>query len=406
MTTIDTGQKWLGAVPSTWHLAPLGSIFQERKETVSDTEFPALSVTKNGVVPQLEDVAKTVNNDSRKLVRAGDLVINSRSDRKGSSGVSALDGSVSVIYTVLRPRDAINPRFVHHLLRSTAFQEEYYRWGTGIVADLWSTRYSSMKQILTALPPLNEQQLIADYLDRETQRIDELIAEQRGLIETLRERREAMISSTICAEAPRVRLKHIIDVDRPLTYGIVQAGPPVQDGVIYIGPSDIVNHKVVATEYLRQTTREIAQQYRRSAVCSGDLIVSIGPAYGKTMIVPAELAGANLTQDTARVACDPLKVVSRYAQWVLMAVDAKHFWDSRIMGATFRRLNLDILAQTPVPLPSVRRQREISAYLDDQTSRIDALIAESEDLIALSQERRAALITAAVTGQIDVRTAA
>ena len=174
-SVVESGHDWLGQVPSHWRISPLGSHFDERSETVSDEDFPPLSVTKNGVVPQMVNVAKTDNGANRKLVRVGDFAINSRSDRKGSAGLSALDGSTSVVYTVLTPRSSIDGRFVHHLLRSHAFQEEFYRWGNGIVADLWSTRYSAMKRIPLAVPPLEEQRAIADYLDRETARIDALI---------------------------------------------------------------------------------------------------------------------------------------------------------------------------------------------------------------------------------------
>lgn len=137
--------------PHDWPLKRLGQLFRERKEKVSDRDFQPLSVTKNGIVPQLETAAKTDDRDNRKGVRVGDFVINSRSDRKGSAGLSALDGSVSLINIVLEPRN-IHPRFAHHLLRSSAFQEEFYRWGHGIVADLWTTRYSEMKNIRLAIP--------------------------------------------------------------------------------------------------------------------------------------------------------------------------------------------------------------------------------------------------------------
>jgi type I restriction enzyme S subunit len=132
--------------PDDWPIKRLGELFRERKEKVSDKEFAALSVTKSGIVPQLETAAKTDDGNNRKGVRAGDFVINSRSDRKGSGGLSELDGSVSLINIVLEPL-RILPRFAHHLLRSPAFQEEFYRWGRGIVADLWTTRFTEMKNI-------------------------------------------------------------------------------------------------------------------------------------------------------------------------------------------------------------------------------------------------------------------
>ena len=105
----DSGQDWLGEVPSHWQLHKLGAHFSERKVTVNDTDYPALSVTMQGIVPQLETAAKSDANDKRKLVLQGDFVINSRSDRKGSSGVSTLDGSVSQISIVLEPKDFSPP---------------------------------------------------------------------------------------------------------------------------------------------------------------------------------------------------------------------------------------------------------------------------------------------------------
>ena len=152
----DSGVDWLGEVPAHWEVKRLSHYFDERRQKASDAEFAPLSVTKNGVVPRLETAAKTQDGDNRKKVCAGDFVINSRSDRKGSAGISPTDGTVSLICIVLEPK-GVKGGFVHHLLRSVPFQEEFYRYGKGIVADLWSTGYSEMKNIVLALPPNEEQ---------------------------------------------------------------------------------------------------------------------------------------------------------------------------------------------------------------------------------------------------------
>ena len=99
--------EWLGELPLHWELKRVGYYFSERREKVSDKDFEPLSVTKNGILPQLESAAKSDDGDNRKLVRKGDYVINSRSDRKGSSGLSSFDGSVSLINTVITPSDSI-----------------------------------------------------------------------------------------------------------------------------------------------------------------------------------------------------------------------------------------------------------------------------------------------------------
>jgi type I restriction enzyme S subunit len=123
-----SGVEWLGDTPSTWTIKRLGYFFDERREKVSDKDFQPLSVTKNGIVPQLETAAKSDDGDNRKKVCSGDFVINSRSDRKGSSGASPLSGSVSLINTVIVPKKNIDVEFAHYLFRSTSFQEEYYRY--------------------------------------------------------------------------------------------------------------------------------------------------------------------------------------------------------------------------------------------------------------------------------------
>ena len=185
---------WLGTIPSHWDCKKIGSLFSERKTKVSDKDYPPLSVAKIGVVPQLSTAVKTDAGDNRKLVCAGDFVINSRSDRKGSCGISELDGSVSLINIVLTPRNQWNGRYVHYLMRSHPFSEEYYRYGRGIVSDLWTTRFSEMKSILLPIPPRAEQDQIVRFLDWKVSEINKLIALKQKEIGLLEEVRAASLS--------------------------------------------------------------------------------------------------------------------------------------------------------------------------------------------------------------------
>ncbi|MFI0877662.1 restriction endonuclease subunit S [Streptomyces parvus] len=172
---------------------------------------------------------------------------------------------------------------------------------------------------------------------------------------------------------PTLPLKRLVDPARPITYGIVQAGPDTPGGVPYIRPADMTAGSGVPdrTKLLR-TTPEIAASYRRSTVAAGDLIVSIGPSYGKVMVVPKELAGANLTQGTGRVAAAAGLDV-RFLYWALQTTIARQFWDASAGGATFRALNLEPLGRTPVVLAPSREQRRIADFLDAETNRIDRL---------------------------------
>ena len=107
----DSGVEWIGEIPEEWTLTKIGSVYDERNTKVSDQDYQPLSVTKQGVVPQLETAAKTDNGDNRKLIKKNDFVINSRSDRRGSCGISELDGSCSLINTVLKPRNDMCNRY-------------------------------------------------------------------------------------------------------------------------------------------------------------------------------------------------------------------------------------------------------------------------------------------------------
>ena len=100
----DSGIEWIEEIPADWELSKIGAVYEERNEKVSDVDFQPLSITKQGVVPQLETAAKTNDGENRKLIRKNDFVINSRSDRRGSCGISEYDGSCSLINTVLKPR--------------------------------------------------------------------------------------------------------------------------------------------------------------------------------------------------------------------------------------------------------------------------------------------------------------
>ena len=171
-------------------MAPIGSIVMQRNEKVGQSDFSALSVGKKGVTPQLAGVAKTRTDGDRKLVRAGDLVINSRSDRRGASGLARQDGSVSPVYSVMTPRrDLMLAEYGHHLLRSAAFQDEFFRWGTGIVDDLWSTNFTRMSRIRVPLPPIAVQQEIARRLDH----VESMINGLDDLADQLQQRARASL---------------------------------------------------------------------------------------------------------------------------------------------------------------------------------------------------------------------
>ena len=189
----DSGIEWLGVLPTSWSTKRIAAFYQLRNEKVSDKVYQPLSVTKRGVLPQLETVAKSDDGDNRKLVKKGDFVINSRSDRRGSCGISDYDGSVSLINIVLEPRGEADNRYYNWLFHTEKFADEFYKWGNGIVDDLWTTKWQNMKRIGIPVPPFFEQKQIADYLDNKCAQIEELKSAKQSQIETLEAYKKSII---------------------------------------------------------------------------------------------------------------------------------------------------------------------------------------------------------------------
>ena len=421
----DSGVDWLGEVPSHWQVRRLGGMFTERRERVSDTEFPPLSVTKHGVVPQLETAAKTDDNENRKGVRAGDFVINSRSDRKGSSGLSRLDGSVSLINTVITPDPLLDSSFVHFLLRSVAFQEEFYRYGKGIVADLWSTNYSEMKNILLAFPDKSEQVAIVAFLDREIAKIDELTKEQRRLITLLKEKRQAVISRAVTkgldphapmkdsgiewlGEVPahwRVApLKRAAVVIAGFAFSANAFSPDSDHWRLLRG----INLSALGirwggdTVYWERSTGDGLDAWELRA---GDIVLGmdrpwVGDGLRVAAITDEDLPCLLLQRVAAIRAAYP--AAQRFLLHCLRHEAFYHHCAPEMTGVSVPHISGGQIEEFRMPLPPADEMEAISQHVDDRTAELAALIEVAQSAIGLLNERRTALISAAVTGKFDV----
>jgi type I restriction enzyme S subunit len=273
-------------------------------------------------------------------------------------------------------------------------------------------------------PPLDEQRSIADYLDRETQKIDELITEQRGLVEILRERRISSIRAqvsgvdqggVICPSTewfgllPEGWKVSPVIFDFDVTLGKMlnslktEADASVKAPYLAAGsiqPNDII----LNTEKSMSFSLDELERY---SLRRGDVVVVEGGAgYGRSHYIAEDMPGWGFQNHVARVRPTSGRVIGRFLNYCLKACLSSGYVEANNRTSTMPSLSQDVLGSIRIPQPPTEMQEIISDRLDEQLSRIDELISESEDLVALSQERRAALITAAVTGQIDVRTEA
>ncbi len=423
----DSGVEWLGMLPSHWEAKRLGSYFEERREKVSDEDYEPLSVTMQGIVPQLENAAKTDAGDNRKLVLKNDFVINSRSDRKGSSGVSNLDGSVSLISTVLTPKN-IQPVFAHHLLRSRSFQEEYYRYGKGIVADLWSTNYSEMKNILIPGLPKDEQLKIANFLDYETAKIDTLIEKQQQLIQLLKEKRQAVISHAVTKGlTPSVKLRDSgvewlgkVPSDWrvvPLKYLVlhkagIQMGP--FGGMLKDLVYDDTGYKLYGQENTisgdftkggRWLSHQKYNELLNYQLSVGDIVLTRKGSLGKARLIESLPAPGIIDSDTIRIRVNTTFLSAEYLGFLMHEA---HYTAEQITrasrGSVLPGLNSETIGNLQIALPaSVDEQEDLISKVNVIRSFYDDALDKCAYKCELLDERRTALISAAVTGKIDVR---
>ncbi|MGO3423561.1 MAG: restriction endonuclease subunit S [Pseudoalteromonas distincta] len=416
-----SGVEWLGDVPIHWNIKRLGQFFEERREKVSDKDYPPLSVTMKGIVPQLDNAAKSDAGDNRKLVLKNDFVINSRSDRKGSSGTSPLDGSVSLISIVMEPK-RINPKFAHHLLRSYPFQEEFYRYGKGIVADLWSTNSSEMKNIL--LPEIGDEEskAIANFLDYETAKIDTLIEKQQLLIKLLKEKRQAVISHAVTKGLnPQAPMKDsgVEWLDEvPAHWQIVPlkylctfsgGGTPTKDNLSYwtngsvpwVSPKDMKSFWIDKTQ--DYVTERAVKESSTNFVDEGALLMVVRSGIlQRTIPIAINTVPVTMNQDMKALKFNDRIDVQYAAGFILGSVNSL-LLDWSKDGATVESIEYEYLSNGLFPVPPKQEQQAIISFINKQQSAFQMLEDKAVLGIKLLSERRTALISAAVTGKIDVR---
>ncbi|HZK26279.1 MAG TPA: restriction endonuclease subunit S [Thermoclostridium sp.] len=401
-----SGAPWLGNIPSQWECLKIGSLFLQRKTKVSDKEYPPLSVTKKGILPQLDTAAKSNDGDNRKLVKIGDFVINSRSDRKGSCGVSDREGSVSLINIVLEPNSALSHKYVHYLLRSQPFSEEYYRYGRGIVADLWTTRFSEMKNIFIPIPPPSEQEQIVHFLDWKVSGINRLIENKRKKLNSLKELKKDIVDCTVKSgirdDVP-VRDSGVYWIGKiPSHWSVMRLKSQIKlsnektsdNNLPYIGMENIESW---TGKYVKKN--EVKPESTSNVYKAGNIL------FGK---LRPYLAKVFITEDDGICSSEFLVFKSfqlerKYLFYYLISSSFIDVVNSSTYGAKMPRANWDFIGNCPITIPPKEEQKEIVKYLDSVFIKIDSLIRNTEQIVERLRELKTRLISDVVTGQIDVR---
>lgn len=411
----DSGIEWVGAIPQDWQLSKIGNLYTQRNEKVSDKDYQPLSVTMQGILPQLATAAKTDDGDNRKLVRVGDFAINSRSDRRGSCGISPLDGSVSLINIILTPRTAMHPGYYNWLFNTTLFADEFYKWGHGIVADLWTTRWQEMKSITVPVPEYAEQERIAAFLDAECAEIDTVLEKTRASIEEYKKLKQAVITQAVTKgirgdrpmkdsgsvwfeEIPcnwvMKRIKYLFHIKKDI------AG---KEGYTVLS----ITQRGIQPKDLSKNEGQIAANYSQyQLLAPGDFAMNHMDLLTGWVDI-SKYSGVTSPDYRVFVLDDTEKNDSSYYLYLMqMCYFNRIFYGlgQGVSGMGRWRLQADKFMNFPVVVPPVDEQKEIVSYLNEKCKQLDTLIRNKQQYLTEIENYKKSLIYEYVTGKKEVKT--
>ena len=430
-----SGVEWLGEIPTHWvvlrlkYAATLNPNVSEVRRLVQDTEVsfvPMEAVGEYGGLDlsqtrQLADVASGYTYFSE-----GDVLIAKITpcfeNGKGSLAEGLLNGTAfgTTELHVIRCGPGLDKEFAFYLTLSNAFRKlgEAEMYGAGGQKRVPESFVEDLKH---ALPLLPEQRAIAAFLDRETAKIDSLVAKKERMIELLDEKRSALISWVVTKGLdPNVpmkdsgvewlgetpvhwdvkRLKHLLRA--PLQYGANEPSNHIDpDSPRYIRITDIREDGTLWDETFRSIPQEVAEPY---LLAEGDLLFArSGATVGKTFKYRPRWGKAAYAGYLVRARLDDHLTESDFVEYYTHSQEYKDWILSNLIQSTIQNVSAERYASLVVPLPPLVEQRAISKHLDSETAKLNPLMATVREGIARLQELRSALISAAVTGRIDVR---
>ncbi len=418
----DSGVEWLGEVPAHWELRRARFLFRLMQRPVRDDD-EVVTAFRDGTVTlrknrRIEGFTNSEKEIGYQGVRVGDLVIHAMDAFAGAVGVSDSDGKSSPVYSVCMPvSDGISAPFYARLIRHMALTGFIASLSKGIRERSTDFRYREFADLFLPLPPADEQAQINDFLERETARIDALITKQERLIALLREKRQALISHAVTKglnpDAPmkasgvewlgvlparwdRRKFNHCVRIAE----GQVDPRDPAYSDCPLIAPNHIQSGtgRLLAIE----TASEQGAESGKYWCDKGDIIYSkIRPALRKACIAPSDcLCSADMYPLKAWNGLD-----SRFLIWFLLSDAFSSFAVMESERVAMPKVNRESLAESYIPLPPAEEQQRIADFLDRETAKVDILVGKAQQAIDLLTEHRTSLISAVVTGKIDVRAA-
>ncbi|MYB01184.1 restriction endonuclease subunit S [Candidatus Poribacteria bacterium] len=423
----ESGVEWIGEVPKGWNMIRCTHLF-ELKHIKNTSGEINLSVYRDyGVIKRdsRDDNYNRVSEDTSnyKLVEPGDFVFNKMKCWQGSLGVSEYRGIVSPAYTVCKPKRHFHGKYFHYLLRSQPYIQEFNRLSYGVRIGQWELRFEDFKDIVVLYPSLSEQTQIANFLDRKTEQIDELIRIKERQIELLQEQRTALINQAVTkgldpnvemkpsgvewiGEIPAhweiKRLKHVAKI---LPSNVDKHIYPDEIQVRLCNYTDVYYNDYITVDTALKKGSCKESEFAKFVLRKGDVIIT------KDSETPDDIGVPTFVKDDLdNVVCGyhltmirPLACLGEFIFRFIQSDKTRRYFEVNSNGITRYGLGKASIENLLLPIPPDSEQQQIANLLDRKTKQIDELIAAEQRKIERLKEYRQSLISEAVTGKIDVR---
>lgn len=412
----DSGIEWIGQIPETWEVMQIRRVMRNRSER-NQPDAMVLSLYRDlGIVPKesRDDNHNVTSEDTAnyKVVSKGNFVINKMKAWQGSMAVSEYDGIVSPAYYVCSFTREVCKKYVHYLLRDASYKPEYLRLSTGMRIGQWDLNIEDFLRIKTILPPVEEQQCIADYLDLKCGEIDSLIALQEQMIEKLKAYRQSVITEAVTkgldpnaklvpsgidwiGEIPEgwkvTRMKFLGTFQNGLTYTPYDVCGA--EGVLVLRSSNIQEAKLTFDDnvFVTKAPEELMVKKGDIIICSRNGSASL---VGKCALVEEDILNCSFGAFMVRFR----SVISqKYAFYLVSTVIPQY--KQLFTTTTINQLTKGMLSSMMGVLPPMDEQQAVASYLDSKCFDIDRLIALKQQKIESLKDYKKSVIYEAVTGK-------
>ena len=422
---VDSGFDWIKNVPGHWTVSKLGSCLSPVSKK-NHGDKPLLSITREAGVIERDVEDQDSNHNfipddlsNYKLVREGQFAMNKMKAWQGSYGVSEHTGIVSPAYYVFDFAKPFDPRFFNIAIRSKLYVSYFGSASDGVRIGQWDLNKTRMKAIPFLVPPLEEQQAIARFLDDKTDKIDRAVKIKEGQIALLRERKQIIIQEAVTkglnAQAPMKdsgidwigqipahwdvkRLKHLGDAVIGLTYDPKNLCD-AEEGTLVLRSSNLKNGRFV---YGEKENAYVSSKIPEKLLIRKDDILICSRNGSRDLIGKCAFA----TEQDAGASFGAFTTVFRSSlnQYLFQILNSNIFQQlsGSFLTSTINQLTTGNLNSISVPIPPQKEREELTAYLIKQTGGIEAAIELKERQIGALKEYKATLINAAVTGKIKV----